>query len=222
MKYLLLQHWCGPKNELVERSFANMKVYAKKIGVDYHLIEGKPFDPNMTPPCQKIHMLHKEFDGYDKVVMVDADMFTRKGMIDNVFTDTNGIGRHTAIQTQLRDNLIQRGMGGSRTNPYWGGSIYCLTKKQRVLLRDRLPSSNYKIFNGNYEDEGIMHRLATLIGMSEKGAYLNGNYWNCGSFEPERNKSAFIHIRTKRVQGGPKYPKIDNLNLLVKEGLIDG
>jgi hypothetical protein len=221
MKKLLMQHWCGPKNELVERSFANMQKYAKKIGADYRLIEGTPFDPKMSPPCQKIHMLHEEFDEYDKTVMVDADMFTRNGMEDDVFADTTGIGRHTEVQTSLRSSLTQSNLGGNVNYPYWGGSIYCLTREQRQLFRKFLPKSNYQLFNRRYVDEGIMHRLAVLSKYPKRGAYLPGNYWNCGSFEPERYKSAFIHIRTKRVPGGPKFPKLDNLNLLVKENLID-
>jgi hypothetical protein len=223
MKKLILQHWTGEMNELSDRSSANISKYAKRIGADYKLLRGNVFHPTLSPPCQKLYMLDEVFDEYDMVVMLDADMFIRKGMNEDVFEDVEGIGRHTEIQDRLM--LSMKRKHNKLTNPeypYWGGSIYRLDRNLRQRLRAHIKEEELLPFSGNFEDEGIMHRLATLAQFEiTENTYLPGNHWNRGSFEEGVELAAIIHIRTKITPTGPKRTKIENYRDLVQRGIIE-
>jgi len=224
VKKLILQHWSGDMIELTTLSAANISKYAEKIGADYRLLRGDVFREGLSAPMQKLHMLDEEFDDYDMVVMLDADMFTRKGMNEDVFEDVEGIGRHTAVQDRLILSLRQQKPAMANVNfPYWGGSIYRLDRGLRQKLRKHINEKELPLFSGRgrFEDEGVMHRLATLakIPKTEK-TYLPGSKWNHGSFEEGIENSAIIHIRTKIAPAGPKRDKIVNYRGLVKKGLI--
>lgn len=227
MKNIILQHWQGPMNELVEKSTESMKAYADSIGADYEFIRGVVFMPRIAhkldPPCQKLVYLDEKYDEYDTVVMVDADMFVRDGCEANIFTDDSGIGRHTAIQTALRQNLV--GLYpeyGSVDAPYWGGSVFRLPREVRQMFRGALTEEIVMTFSRRYHDEGVMHALANKLGMrhSDPDVYLKGQLWNYSSFEPDVDQANFIHIRTKITPQGPKRTKIENYRSLVERGLI--
>lgn len=214
-------------NELVERSTESMKAYAESIGADYEFIRGVVFMPRiahkMDPPCQKLIYLDEKYDEYDYVVMVDADMFLRAGCTANIFTDDTGIGRHTSIQTALRQNLVGLYPDlGSVDAPYWGGSVFRLSREVRQRLREALTEDIVMAFARRYHDEGVMHALANKVGMkhNDDDVYLNGQMWNYSSFEPDVDQANFIHIRTKVTPQGPKRQKIENYRELVTRGLI--
>ena len=221
MKNIILQHWTGELGELELLSSANIKKYAESLGADYRMLRGQVFREHLTPPCQKIYMLDEEFDEYDVVVMLDPDMFTRAGMKDNIFEET-GIGKTTGIQ-----NRLLRSMKRAHKNladleyPYWGGAIYRLTLEMRQSLReyiceeDMLPLS--KAYH--FEDEGIMHRLASLAKMKD-GNSLDGK-WCCNSFDRNVSRASLIHIRTKITPNGHKRTKIENYMNLVERGIIE-
>lgn len=216
-------------NELVEKSTESMRKYAESIGADYEFIRGIVFMPRIAhkldPPCQKLIYLDEKYDEYDYVVMVDADMFVRKGCTANIFTDDTGIGRHTAIQTALRRNLTSIYLQyGSEDAPYWGGSVFRLSREVRQMFRGALTEDIVMAFARRYHDEGVMHALAHKLGMrhSDPDVYLQGQLWNYSSFEPDVDKANFIHIRTKITPQGPKTEKINNYRRLVERGLIDG
>jgi len=165
-------------------------------------------------------MLSEEFDGYDVVVMMDTDMFVRKGCTSNIFTDETGIGRHYNIQETLVVKLAnQFPFLCDASYPYWGGSCYRLEKDIRQEFRKHLHMNEMVQFNGNYNDEGIMHRCAVLSGYKEK-RYFDRAQWNYSSFDLDVDKANIIHIRPKVKQGGPKRPKIENYKALVKRGII--
>ena len=86
MKKIILQHWIGELGELEKLSSKNIESYAKYCDADYRLLRGT-FIPGLSPQSQKMHMLNKEFDEYDVVVMMDTDMFTRKGKRKNIWYD---------------------------------------------------------------------------------------------------------------------------------------
>lgn len=221
---IILQHWSGDLNELTELSVANISRYAEKIGVDYKLLRGNVFHPALSAPCQKLHMLNEEFDEYDMVVMLDADMFTRKGMTENVFTDVEGVGRHTDIQDMLHRKLqAKHPQLASLTHPYWGGAIYRLDAELRCLLRSQIVESELLPYSGNFEDEGIMNRLAAManIPITDK-TYVPGNHWDSGNFEDGVEQSAMIHIRHKMFKNGTlvRVPKMEAYADMVKRGLI--
>lgn len=227
MKNIILQHWAGPLNELVLKSTESIGEYAKQIGADYEFIRGYPFMPRIAhkldAPCQKLIYLDEKYDEYDYVVMVDADMFVRAGCTANIFTDDTGIGRHTDIQRALRVNLI--GLYphlGDLDAPYWGGSVFRLSREVRQTLRGALTEDIVMAFARRYHDEGVMHALANKVGMkhTDEDVYLNGQMWNYSSFEPDVDQANFIHIRTKVTPQGPKREKIENYYDLVERGLI--
>lgn len=222
MKKIILQHWTGPLRELENLSVANIKEYAKFCGADYKLLRGAVFNLGLSTQSQKMHMLSEEFDEYDVVVMMDTDMFVRKGCTANIFTDETGIGRHYNIQETLVVKLAnQFPFLCNAAYPYWGGSCYRLERDIRQEFRKHLHLHEMTQFNGNYNDEGIMHRCAVLADFKPKpGIYFDRQQWNYSSFDDGVENANIIHIRPKRVQGGKKYPKIENYQHLVKRGLI--
>lgn len=234
---IILQHFDGELRELDKLSIANIQEYAKVVGADYKLVTGKPFSKYLTAPCQKIHMLNEEFDGYNDVLMLDIDMFTPKGMTINVFEEA-GIGLYGDTQQRLHRELVARyPMLASSIHPYWGGAIYKLSKDMRVQLRSALTNkiyeiSNYKWYEDKsiswmsnynrhmkYEDEGIMHTLAVKSNFRPIEPYLNMKWCQC-SFLPNPEKAGFIHIRTKVTPKGPKRAKIENYQALVDQGIL--
>ena len=224
MKKIILQHWTGKMNELGTLSSANIAKYAEKLEADYKLLRGNVFRENLSAPMQKLYMLDETFDNYDVVVMLDIDVFTRKGMEDDIFKDETGVGMVTACQERLFKSLCRVRPTLSDVNyPYWGGSIYRLSKEMRRQLRTHINDNDLKNFTGqgNYEDEGTMHRLATLAKV-EKSRLSGDNKWSHGSFENGIENAAIIHIRTKITPTGPKRAKLENYKDLVKRGLIEG
>ena len=224
MKNIILQHWTGDINELTELSVANISKYAKKVGADYRLLRGNVFRPYLSPPCQKIYMLDEEFDEYDNVVMLDPDMFTRKGMEDNIFDENiTGIGKVTEIQERLAKSMVRQHRQLADINyPYWGGAVRKIDRATRQKLRSYINDEEMKHFSGQGrgEDEGILHRLAVLAKL-KKTQFTDGRKWSHGSFEDEIEQAAIIHIRTKIAPKGPKRPKIDNYKDLVSRGIIE-
>ncbi len=224
MKNIILQHWTGEMNELGIRSSANISKYAEKVGADYKLLKGNVFRDFLSPPCQKIYMLDEKFDEYDGVVMLDCDMFTRRGMENNIFDkNITGIGKVTEVQERLLRSMVrQHPKLADARYPYWGGAVRKIDRETRQKLRQFIRDDEMKHFSGSGrgEDEGIMHRLAVLAKLPK--TQLTGNrIWSCGSFERGIENAAIIHIRTKITPAGPKRPKIENYRDLVKRGLIE-
>jgi len=208
---------------LDHESMWNIMDYADMINADYKLVLGKPFRENLTNACQKVHMIHEEFDEWDNVLMLDIDMFRPEAMTLNIF-DQPGIGLYADVQQNLHRRLIQwYPMLGSMDAPYWGGAIYKMDRLTRQTLRKQLGGNEgwMQNFNKpyNYEDEGIMHVLAMRSGMKFKEPYLDRKWCQC-SFLPNPEKAGFIHVRTKITPQGPKREKILNWKELVDKKII--
>jgi len=84
IKNIILQHYNGKPKELEKLSFENISNYAELIGADHKVIGGKPFNENLTNPCQKVHCISEEWDDYDNVLMLDPDVFIRKNLTENI------------------------------------------------------------------------------------------------------------------------------------------
>lgn len=228
MKNIILQHWTGDLNKLAILSSTNILKYASNVGAEYRLLRGNVFNPNLSPPCQKLYMLNEEFDEYDIVVMIDMDVFTRKGMEENIFTDAKGVGRCNEAN-KGRFRYLQRKFPhlANPKYPFWGGSIYRVEREVRQRLRAHTNekemkqfSPNMVNFGGDLGDEGIMHRLASLAQLNLKEPFIPER-WNHGSYVPGVENAATIHVRTKATPKGPKRPKIENYKELVRQGLIE-
>jgi len=221
---IILQHFDGDLRPLDEKSVENIMAYADMVGAEYRLIRGKPFRKHLTSPCQKVHMLHKEFDEYDQVLMLDIDMFAPKGMTENIF-DLQGVGLYADTQKMLHRKIAaQYPMIASLSVPYWGGAIYKMDKTMRMTLRQHLDGNEGWMNNYNklyhFEDEGIMHTLAYYQGLKCEDKYILDQKWCQCSFLPNPENAGFIHVRTKITPTGPKREKIENYNELVSKGIL--
>ena len=221
---IILQHFDGDLRPLDEKSVENIMAYADMVGAEYRLIRGKPFRKHLTSPCQKVHMLHKEFDEYDQVLMLDIDMFAPKGMTENIF-DLQGVGLYADTQKMLHRKIAaQYPMIASLSVPYWGGAIYKMDKAMRIALRQHLDGNEGWMNNYNklyhFEDEGIMHTLAYKQGLKCEDRYILEQKWCQCSFLPNPENAGFIHVRTKITPTGPKREKIENYNELVSKGVL--
>jgi hypothetical protein len=225
MKKIILQHYHGTLGELELKSKENIESYAKFVGADYQLLTGFPFDPFLSPQMQKLHMISQEFDDWDEVLMVDIDMFTPKGMEEDVF-EVSGIGMYEAIQQGLHRGMVNSSTRFSNINsPYWGGAIYKMDKSTRESLRSAHLAMNMQHPNWTnqhpHHDEGAFHTLAYKAGLNVKdpGMFIPQKWCWC-SYLPNPEKAGFIHIRTKTTPRGPKRTKIENYNELVQKGII--
>jgi len=203
---LLLQHWSGEIDGLGAASSENMARYAERVGAEYRLLRGDVFAPGLASPCQKLAMLGEAFDGYDWVVMVDMDMFALTD--ENVFTDVDGTGMHSDFTRGIFDRCRAKhpDLCDARW-AYWGGAIWRLSRELRKRLRVHLRMDEVRRFSGNFNDEGVMHRLACLAKVPQD--HLPERWCWC-SYRPEPERAAMIHIRTKVTPTGPKRTKWNN------------
>ena len=222
MGNIILQHYDGELGELEKLSVKNIEQYAWKRGAKYRLITGRPFDARLTPPCQKVQMLNEEFDGFDQVLMLDIDMFVPRGMEVNIF-EQQGVGLYNPIQKMLHTKIVKNyPLLASSSNPYWGGAIYKMDLELRKALRKELTDRAWmENFNQPYhfEDEGIMHVLATRANINPEGAYLDPR-WCYDNYLPDPAGAYMIHVRTKITPTGPKQEKIKNYYDLVEKGIL--
>lgn len=216
----MLQHFTGDLRELEQRSSVQMQNYAEQHGAEYRLLLGNVFNEALSPPCQKLAMLNKEFDEYDIVVMTDLDMFPRKGITESIF-EVDGIGVSGPFQRKLKWSSIRKFKSYFHWRyPYWGGAIWRLTREQRQLFRSHLHRVDLnKYSGGKFEDEGIMHQLARHAKFSG-GALPGVDKWAHGSYQPGIEQAAMIHIRNHLDLKGPKLGKLAVLNALVDQGII--
>jgi hypothetical protein len=223
VKNIILQHFDGELRELDKLSITNIQKYASSVGADYKLITGKPFRSYLTPACQKVHMIHEDFDFYNDVLMLDIDMFVPRNMNINIFKE-QGVGVYNGVRSHR--HLVQTyGLLGNINAPYWSGAIYKMVRDLRQKLRIELNKSDdswmLKFNKPHYiEDEGIIHVLANRAGIKPEGSDLDRKWCQC-SFLPNPEKAGFIHIRKKITPNGPKREKIENYNALVQAGIIE-
>lgn len=219
MTNIILQHFAGTLRELDELSISNISEYAKRIGVKYELVLGYPFRNHLTSPCQKVALLDEKYDEYEKVLMLDIDMFATKNFNVNVFEVEDGVGLFSDTQVYLRDRLHSIGRI-PKNGGYWGGSFYLLDKNARKQLRNKMPQTDewMDIYNKpyNYEDEGIIAELYNKTSLSVKN--IDRKWCQC-SFLSDL-EDGFIHIRTKITPQGPKQEKIKNYHNLVSKGIL--
>jgi hypothetical protein len=215
---IVLQHWTGDLDELGEASAANMQAYAERIGAEYALLRGDVFRPGLHPACQKLYMLEAAFDFYEWVLMVDMDMFAVRGLAENVFTDVNGTG----LFSEYTEGVFA---SCRRKHPtltderwaYWGGAIWRLHRERRRVMRAHLHEEEMAQFSGNFNDEGIMHRLACLAQIPQDRLPQR---WCYCSYLPDPASAAMIHVRTKVTPKGPKRTKLENYRELQRMGVL--
>lgn len=220
MKNIILQHWTGSLGPLELASRENVEKYAKQCNAEYQLIEGNQFRSWLHPCCQKLIMLDERFDKYQDVLMIDLDMFVVKNIKDNVF-DVPGVGLNSAIQKNLFTNMLKHKRYKKlmdANGPFWGGAFWKFTNDQRKKLRKFIVDDEMKVFDRNFNDEGIVHRLASQAGLEQIDV---PEEWCWGNCFPGYEKAKMIHIRHKFKLEGPKVSKIEVFEQLKKEGIIE-
>ena len=217
---IILQHWTGDIPEIVALSSKNIEKYADGLGVHYRLLRGQVFRENLTSACQKVFMLDESWDDYDQVVMLDPDMFVVSGMSENVFElKGNGIEHRKSFQRmRARFPALVNGR-----YPFWGGAIYRFNQVERESMRKHIRDSEMLKFGtkrNDTEDEGIMHRLASLAQMPKK--YIHDR-WAWGSHWDNPENAAIIHVRRKYYSNGQlaKRDKMLNYSELKEKGVIE-
>jgi len=156
--------------------------------------------------------------------MVDIDMFAPRGMTENIF-ELTGVGLYAETQGMLHRKILNHApMFSSAKHAYWGGAIYLMDKPLRQKLRRHFGGDESWMLPYNkayqFEDEGIMHTLATLSGIRHNPEqYLDRKWCQC-SFLPYPENAGFIHVRTKITPRGPKRDKMDNYNELAMKGIV--
>lgn len=221
MKNIILQHFTGTLGELESLSIKNISSYAERIGVEYRFISGNVFRPDLYPPCQKLIMLDEMFDDYDYVCMMDADMFAVKNLNLNVFTDISGTGLYCDYLTSIHNACVRRFPDLCDIRyAYWGGCLWRLSKSLRTQFRGLINDSEISRFSGpgNFNDEGIMHRLATLAKYPQDSIPES---WSYSHYLPHPENAHIIHIRPKVTFTGPKCPKIENYHRLRDRGILE-
>lgn len=212
---LIVQHWHGADlPPIVERSCANMRAYAQRIGADYRMLVGYPFNPRFSPQAQKLAMVNEEFDDFATVVMVDSDQFAVKGLTQSIFEATGYGWHHDTAHPRVVKAFPQ---SASSLRPFWGGAVYRLPRGLRVVLRDAIDSSLAQFDNprGGW-DEGMFHRLAMRASLSQTNAYFSDKRWCHGNCESHLERAAFVHVRTR-----PSKSKLENYQALVAAGLLE-
>lgn len=218
MKNIILQHYTGEPGELERLSMANISDYANRIGAEYKFVQGDVFRKSLSSPCQKLYMLDPIWDDYDYVAMMDIDMFAVNGLEENVFTDINGIGLFTDYTKGVLNSCAARHpFLADKNYAYWGGCLWRLSRDVRKTLRQHIREHELIQFSGNFEDEGIMHRLAVLAKMKPDPIPQR---WSQCSYLPNPEKAAIIHVRTKVTPVGPKRSKLENYMSLRDQGVI--
>lgn len=221
MKRLVLQHYTGILGELERHSISNIRSFAASENAEYRFLEGNVFCEELSAPMQKLIMLDEQFDEYDTVVMLDTDMFVRKGLAESLF-DQPGIGVSGPFQRRLKWAFIRKMKGLVHWRyPYWNGSLWKLDRLQRQSFRSKLHLVDMaKYTNGRLEDEGVMHQLARHSRF-RGGVLPGGSKWAMSSWEDGLENAAMIHIRPQITFKGPKRPKIESLNALVSRDIIE-
>lgn len=211
---LILQHWTGDLDELGRLSSQNISGYAARVGAEYRLLRGNVFRKHLAPPCQKLHMLSEEFDGYEWVVMLDMDMFSVTP--ENVF-EVEGTGLFSEFTRKVFAACRTRHpQHTSDRHAYWGGAIYRMHRDLRRTLRNHIREADLLEFNESFHDEGIVHRLAMLAGIKQDR--MPDRWCHC-SYRPDPQAAAMIHVR-KRSASGVVRTKLDNYRSLVEQGVL--
>lgn len=230
-KNIILQHYNGTLSELAKLSIANMQRYAEQCKADYRLVVGEPVEAirkiknknqlKKVNACHKLHMLNKEFDSYDTVVMVDPDMFVRKDLQRNIFKDETGIG---ICSDHIRNNAAKRFRLSypqfSSNYAFWGGAIWRLDRQVRQALRSNMNyMTTQNIGSTIFVDEGIMHNLATMAKIPDIPRNVLSQKWCWCSYLPNQEDAYMIHMR-KKDSNGDKTTKDESYQHLKNLGIV--
>ena len=203
---------------IVEKSVENIKKYADKLGAEYKLLDGEPFQKGLRSQCQKCCAINEEYDKYDTVVVLDTDKFVTTTCTDNVF-EAKGIAVYDDVHRNRQQLAFMQEFPriSSPEYPMWSGAIYVMPRDFRQLMRKQINDAMRKVFESisprPYVDEGIFHVLC-FKAQFKLDTYLDEK-WDYSSYLPNPRSANMIHIRHK-----PK-SREENYIDLVNAGIIE-
>jgi hypothetical protein len=140
-------------------------------------------------------------------------------MNESLFTDTCGTGIHTAFTKKMFQACQLKHPSFTDTRfAFWGGAIYRLNRYMRQQLRAHIREEDLFEFENDFQDEGLMHRLAQLARIPQD--YLPER-WCYSSYLPDPASAALIHMRCRMRPEGPKRDKLLNYHVLQSSGVLD-
>ena len=222
MKNIILQHWeprdpSKPMPMIVEKSIENISAYAERMGAEYRLLNGEPFQKGLREQCQKCAGINEEFDDYDVVVVLDTDKFMVKGCDKYIFS-AEGIASFDEIhRKRILPSFVKKfPRVGNLDYPIWSGACYVMPKDFRQLMRKQINPAMRNLFElispESYVDEGMFHVMCHKAGF-KLDKYLDER-WDYSSYKPSPEKAWMLHIRHK-----PK-SRDENYLDLVDAGII--
>lgn len=203
---------------IVEKSVNNIQKYADKLGAEYKLLDGAPFQEGLRGQCQKCAAINEEYDEYDTVVVLDTDKFVTTSCTKNVFEE-KGIAPFDEVHRdrQLPAFIQEFPRLGNPEYPMWSGAIYVMPREFRQLMRKQINPAMRKVFEHisprPYVDEGIFHVLCVKAKF-KLDKYLDES-WDYSSYLPNPESANMIHVRHK-----PKGRDQNYLDL-VEQGIIE-
>ena len=194
---LLIQHWEGPFYPGLQECQDSVKAYAERIGVEYKFVTGRPFCEELNLTCQKMHILDEMYDDYDRVLMLDMDIWIKPDAF-NCFEHPGNMMWFTGSDIKWH-KWDRMGDHCKRDAPYPMGPYYMLTSEERKLLREHI---NMPLFiercNNHPGDEIIMHHLMWKAGWTP--VHLPSHYCDA----TERSTDFFHFAGPKRARAMEK------------------
>ena len=206
-----------PMPYIVQESVKNISAYAERMGAEYKLLSGHPFQEGLRSQCQKCAGINEEYDDYDVVVVLDTDKFMVKSCDKNIF-EAEGIASFDEIhRTRVMNNFCKEFPRlGNPEYPIWSGACYVMPREFRQLMRKQINPAMRKVFEQisprPFVDEGIFHVLCHKAKF-KLNKYLDER-WDYSSYLPDPQDAYMLHIRHK-----PK-SREENLNDLMNQGII--
>jgi|SRR6056300_59298 len=121
---LIYQYWDGDMRSGVEASVKNIKEYAKRIGVEHRFEHNPRYFANKMGTESKYYgafrpIYDTDFDSYDNVLFLDADIFAVDGLEENLFDSFTGeIGMCTE-PFQPKQRTITTGQITTQRDEHW-------------------------------------------------------------------------------------------------------
>lgn len=160
MKNLIYQYWDGDLRSGVAASTKNMAEYAERIGADHKFFHNQEWYKGKIKGNYKywgsLHpVLTEEFDEYDNVLFLDADIFAVDGLEENVFDGFDADLGMCTEPFQPKQRVITRGNITSKQDEKWAKMV----KRKYNLTMPRNEDNLLKVYNTGfimYSREGRM------------------------------------------------------------------
>lgn len=153
------------KAKIFEKAIKTVRRYANNIGCDY-ILEEDLFFQNYHPVWEIFRVLEsKEYDHYDRIVYIDADVFAKNSNLD-IFKDVKVFGACQEAPGALPRSRPEVQLWGDE---YFNSGIVVFTKESIKKLRALDPAH----YRRTYRDQipGRDQYALNLMAMASFGGY---------------------------------------------------